>query len=176
MNSKEYTMLRDEILHLDTMVNNTINFFYVFVSAVLIIAINQTDSLYALIAYVVIIPAYLMTLSKEKGIFKIGAYLYVFQEEDFNWERRNRKMNGTNVRPALYKIQSVNLPFLFVSTFVMIIFFIKTSWSDIGYTCEFVKVIIAVGLYVMQLTMIWKNRIINIEKYIPLWEKIKSEE
>ena len=174
---EEYLMLREEILHLDTIVNNTINFFYVFVSTILAFSITQEDSLFTLISYVVIIPAYLMVLSKEKGIFKIGAYLYVFQEgKEFNWERRSRKMYSNNTEPILYKIHSFNFPFLFVSTFVTVIFFIKTDWDAICMVSEFVKMVIAVILYITQLMLIIKNRRVSARPYIALWEKVKNEE
>lgn len=177
MNDKEYLMLREEILHLSTLENNTINFFYTFVSVVLVYAINKSDSLYTLISYVIIIPAYQMVWSKRKGICKIGAYLYVFQEgKKFNWERRSCKMYNDAPKWISSKIQSFNLPFLFVSTFVTIIFFIKTQWNNIGNTGEFIKVIIALSLYIMQLSMIIKHRKISIEKYIPIWKVVKNEE
>lgn len=128
MNKDEYLMLREEILHLSTLQHNTINFFYIFVSAVLLFGIEQTNSLYILISYVVIIPAYLLVLSELKGIYKIGAYLYVFQEgKKFNWERRSSRMYGGAPKWVSNRVQSFNYPFLFVSTFVMIIFFYKDT-------------------------------------------------
>ena len=40
----EYLMLRDEILHLDTIVSNTITFFYAFIASFLAFALTQTDN------------------------------------------------------------------------------------------------------------------------------------
>lgn len=173
----EYLMLREEILHLDTVINNTINFFYVFVATILAFSITQDDSLFALISYVVSIPAYLIVLSKEKGIFKIAAYLHVFQEgKEFNWERRNRKLYSSEEVPILYKMQSFNFPFLFVSTFVTVIFFVKTNWSAICTVRELVKIMIAVILYITQLVLVVKNKRVSARPYITLWEKVKNEE
>jgi len=173
----EYLMLRDEILQLNTLINNTINFFYVFVSAALLFAIGQEDSMYVLMCYVVIIPAYLITLSKQIGLYKIASYLYVFQEgEKFNWERRMKKIYESHHFSALRTIQTYNYPFLFVSTFVTVIFLIKTEWSIIEQTVEFLKLTFAIIMYVFLLVMVIRNRKITIEKYIPYWEKIKNEE
>ena len=93
---EEYLMLREEILQLNTIINSTINFFYVFVSAVLLFAINQTDSLYVLLTYLIIFPAYAIALSKAIGTYRIGGYLYVFCEgSDFNWERSVNTSDST---------------------------------------------------------------------------------
>ena len=77
---KEYLMLRDELLHLDTVVNNTINFFYVFIASFIAFALTQEDTIFILLSYIVIIPAYLIVISKMQGICKIGAYLSLFHE------------------------------------------------------------------------------------------------
>lgn len=173
----EYLMLREEILHLDTVVNNTINFFYVFVSAVLAFTITQDDSMFVLISYIVIIPSYLMVLSKEKMIFKIGAYLNVFHEgKKFNWERRNRILYSHDSVPILYKFQSFNFPFLFVSTFITLIFCAKTDWHKICIADEVIKVVMSISLYIVQLVMIVKNRRISSKPYITLWENVKNQE
>lgn len=177
MNSNEYLMLRNEILHLDTIINNTINFFYVFVSAVVLFALKQEDSTAILVTYIVIIPAYLIVLSKEIGIYKIAAYLYVFHEgKDFNWERRRKIMNEDSKILSVKVIQAFNYPFLFVSTVVTVLFMIKTQWCEIGLTEEFIKVFGAFVLYLAQLILIFSNKRIGINKYIPVWETVKNEE
>lgn len=174
---KEYLMLREEIMLLGNIVNNTIKFFYVFVSAVLLFGITQEDSLYILISYIVIIPAYMLVASKINGERKIGAYLYVFHEgQDFNWETRNKKLYEKSKKQLSNKISSFNYPFFFVSTFVTIIFLSKTNWGNVGMTFEFLKITIAIGLYVTQLVLIKKNQKVTIDKYIPYWEEIKQNE
>ena len=49
---KEYLMLRDELLHLDTVVNNTINFFYVFIASFIAFALTQEDTIFILLSYI----------------------------------------------------------------------------------------------------------------------------
>lgn len=176
-NDKEYLMLREEILHLDTIINNTINFFYVFVSAVLAYAISQEDAVFVLIPWVVIIPSYRIIVGKRKNIFRIAAYLNVFHEgEDFNWERRQKKMYDTSSYGKSKKLSSFNYPFIFVSTLVMIIFCIKINWSEIGMNIEALKIALGMILYVAQIGTIIKNRILDADKYVLQWEKIKRNE
>lgn len=178
--SNEYLMLRDEILHLSNLENQTINFLYVFVASVLAFSITQKDTIVILISYIVIIPAYKMVISHEKGIYKIGAYLYVFLEgEDFNWERRsfvfyetlrNNSGNGTK-----RKIQVFNYPFLFISTLIMVFFLARTNYAAICSPYELLKCIAAVLLYLYVLVTTANNKYYSISKYIDLWEKLKHQ-
>ena len=86
----EYLMLREEILHLDSITNNTINFFYAFIAAYIAFALTQEDTIFILLSFIGIIPPYLIVLNKMNALCKIGAYLYVFHEGgSFKWERRN---------------------------------------------------------------------------------------
>ncbi len=174
-NDKEYLMLREEILHLDTIINNTINFFYIFVSAVLAYAISQEDAVFVLIPWVIIIPTYRIIVGKRKNIFRIAAYLNVFHEgKSFNWERRQKKMYETTSYRRSKKISSFNYPFIFVSTMVMIIFVMKIKWNELGINMELLKIIAGTILYIVQIAAIIKNRKIDAEKYILQWEKIKQ--
>ena len=174
-NDKEYLMLREEILHLDTIINNTINFFYVFVSAVPAYAIGQEDPLFVLIPWVVIIPAYRIVLGKRKNIFRIAAYLNVFHEGgNFNWERRQKKMYEISSYGRSKKISSFNYPFIFVSTFVMIVFVTKINWLEVRVNIELLKIVFGVVLYSIQMGAIIKNRKIDADKYITQWEEIKE--
>lgn len=93
MNEKEYLMLREEILHLDEVIVHTINFFYAFLASFLAFALTQKDTIYIVLSYIVILPAYLIVLSKLHGMSKIGGYLYVYHEKhgntNFKWETYN---------------------------------------------------------------------------------------
>lgn len=41
---KEYLMLREEILHLDIIINNTITLFYTFISAIILFVLERKNS------------------------------------------------------------------------------------------------------------------------------------
>lgn len=75
-----YLMLREEILHLDSILNNTINFFYVFIASYSAFSLFQEDTTFLLLSYIVIIPAYQIVLNKMQAMCKIGAYLKIYHE------------------------------------------------------------------------------------------------
>ena len=50
---EEYLMLREEILHLDSVVNNTINFFYVFMATYVAFSLTQEDTIFILLSFIV---------------------------------------------------------------------------------------------------------------------------
>lgn len=169
---KEYLMLRDELLHLDTVVNNTINFFYVFIASFIAFALTQEDTIFILLSYIVIIPAYLIVISKMQGICKIGAYLSLFHEgEKFNWETRNIKFNQKHVT-IFSHIVSSNFPFIFVSAAAVILFMYRTQWDKFPQVYEECKLCSAIVLFLVVLVLAYKNRNINTKDYIKKWEDI----
>lgn len=176
--NEEYLMLRDEILHLSNMENNIMNFFYVSVATIMAFSLTQQDTIFILLPYIIIIPAYRLVLSKMKGIYKIGAYMYVFLEgKTFNWERRTSKFYRKLPNTFGGKVQSFNWPFLFTSVFVTIVFILRTEWMQIfDEVYEGAKVIMAALLFIVILSMILKNRRFDIHNYLSCWEDVKSEE
>lgn len=177
MNTNEYMMLRDEILHLNERINNTINFFYVFVSAVLAFGINQEESIFVLLTYMVIIPSYMIVLNKRNSVYKIAAYLYVFHEgKEFNWERRQKKLYQKLNAQTGRRASVSQYPFLIVSTFVTIVFAIKTNWNSICVVSEFLKVLFGISLYIIQIVLVFRNKGGHIDKYIPYWKEVKEDE
>lgn len=172
---KEYLMLREEILHLDIIINNTITLFYTFISAIILFVLERKNSAtLILVSYIIIIPAYRIVVGKRKNIFRIAAYLYVFLEGDtFNWERRQRKMPNASGILSFSRISSINYPFLFVSTAVMIIFAWKFKWNGLKSGAGLAEVSIAIILYIVQLIYIFKNRKIKMDSYIKQWEEVK---
>ena len=175
--SNEYLMLRSEILHLGTLENQTMNFLYVFVATVIAFSIAQNDTIIILLSYIVIIPSYKLVISHEKGIYKIGAYLYVFLEgNEFNWERRNfafynELKAGLNQKTYF---QAFNYPFLFVSSFVMLIFLLHTNFIELCQSSyELFKLTVAFILYFYVWKEAIRNRYYSISKYIDKWQNIK---
>ncbi|MCD8354369.1 MAG: hypothetical protein LUC47_08675, partial [Clostridiales bacterium] len=132
----EYLMLREEILHVDTMQNNTLNFMYALIGVVLSFPLTQSDNLYILVIYIVLLPSYAVILGQERTRCKIGTYLLVFHEEngsDFQWERRQVPFHRSatkNDTTIFGHLEAFNFPFLFLSLFATTIFFIKTDWLN----------------------------------------------
>ena len=92
--SKEYLMLRDEILKDYEIIQNSRNVLYAAVAAILAFAVDQKEALLFLIPYIVIIPVYLVTIDYTLNMYKLGTYLKVFHEQgDFRWENRLYLLN-----------------------------------------------------------------------------------
>lgn len=171
----EYLMLREEILHLSTLEDNVINLLYIFVATVMAFSFTQKDTIFILLSYIIIIPTYRLVLSKEIGIYRIGSYLFVYHEGgDFNWEGRNLKFYDELYKDSGRKLQVFNTPFLYISTFVMLILFLKTDWENICTIYELGKILIAI--YFLIIKWIIENRYMDIRRYISYWERIKNNE
>ena len=174
----EYLMLREEILCLSNMENNVMNFFYISIAAIMAFSLTQQDTISVLLPYLIIIPAYKLVLSKIRGIYKAGAYLYVFHEgKNFNWEKRSLKFIQKMPQIFLNKMQAFNYPFLLTSIFTTIVFLLRTNWENIttGYY-DLIKVIMAILLFCVIIIMIMKNRRMDISDFIPCWQEIKNAE
>lgn len=173
---EEYLMLRDEILKMNEIENNIINIFYTASSAIMSFSIMQEDNISILIVYMVIIPSYLMLMSKEEVIYKIATYLYVFYESDNNdiqWEHCNREFGIRKNKNILNDI-SLNFPFIFVNVLVFILFLLKTKWNCILETYVLMKVIISVLLFLSTTILIILKGKVKILKYEKIWKDIKN--
>lgn len=173
----EYLMLREEILHLDTVINNTINFFYIFIATYITFALTQDDTIFLLMSYIVIIPAYLIVICKGQGMCKIGAYLKVFHEgKEFKWETRRIEFHKNIKSDIFYYIISTTFPFIFVGIAVDLLLIFYTPWSCSMSSYEIGKVILWFFLSAFLLILILKNRKISTVDYISKWEEVKEKE
>lgn len=171
----EYLMLREEILHLDSIANSTINFFYAFISGYVAFALMQDDTIFILLSFMGIIPPYLIVLNKMDALCRIGAYLNVFQEgKSFNWERRYMKYKK-EYESSTFRIVSWNTPFILISFAVTILFMYKTNWKYI-FAIDIIKSLICFFLLLWILLKSYKNRNINPQDYIDRWDKVINNE
>lgn len=144
----EYLMLREEMLHLESIINNTINFFYVFIASFLAFALTKNDTIFLLVSYIITIPAYLIVLSKMEGMCRIGAYLCVFHEgKEFNWETRNMKYKENRGRKTFTYLISSNFPFVFVNVAVFVLYLYRTPWDYFYNIYEICKFFLAVIMF-----------------------------
>ncbi len=171
---EEYLMLRDEILHLDSLTNNTINFFYTFIVAYIAFALTQEDTIFIILSYIGIIPPYLIVLNKMNALCKIGAYLNVFHEYeggDFQWERRHMKYKD-KYESNIFRVISWHFPFLCINFLIIVLFIYKTNWKNITIT-DGIKGIICIILFLIILCKTVKNRNISPRNYIHKWKSLK---
>lgn len=173
---KEYLFLREEIINNYTIESNIMNFLYITISTILVFSIQQSDNIYILVSYIVLIPAYAFVWSKEYAIFRIAAYLCVFHEgAEFNWESRNQIFFKKKAKNILDFMPSYYFPFIFISTLNTFLFFYKMKWNNIN-IFEIIKAIFAIGIYFLFMFIIVKNRTLKTETYIKDWKKIKEQD
>lgn len=125
-------------------------------------ALTRDDNIFLLLSYMIIFPAYLIVLSKLRGMSKIGSYLYVFHEKAndsvFKWETRNTVYRKKDKKGLSSYIISYNFPFLFVSISVAMLFFYSTKWKEIYTIYECKKVIICMSFIFILALIMYKNR------------------
>ncbi len=167
---EEYLMLREEILHLDSIVNNTINFFYAFISAYIAFALTQEDTIFILLSFIGIIPPYLIVLNKMNALCKIGAYLHVFHEgESFKWERRYMKYKD-KYESSPFRIISWHFPFIFVSLAVIGLLLYRTDWQRTAGD-DIIKILVCLVLSFIVLYKAYKNKNISPKNHIEKWKE-----
>ena len=126
--SKEYLMLRDEILKDYEIIQNSRNVLYAAVAAILAFAVDQKEALLFLIPYIVIIPVYLVTIDYTLNMYKLGTYLKVFHEQgDFRWENRLYLLNYDIKKRVTRGERFFHAPFM-VSAFVCSMLFFCCSY------------------------------------------------
>lgn len=172
----EYLMLREEIIHLDALTNNILNFFYIFMATYISVVLDKNDTIYILMTHIVIIPAYLIVIGKRMATCKISAYMLVFLEgEDFNWETRKLRSKSRSVPIIFHFIHSTHFPFIFVNIAVFILWFSGSNWGIPLTSYEMGKLIIEIVCLLVFLILLIENRKISINDYIDKWEKVKAE-
>lgn len=170
---EEYLMLRDEIIHLDSVINNTISFFYIFMATFLAFALTKSDTIYILLSHIVIIPSYLIVIGKNMAIYRISAYLVVFHEgETFNWETRLMKLKRKRLKIFSF-INLLEFPFIFVNMAVFILYCCRSQWEIPLSIYEIGKLAFEIIILLIFIILMNKNRKISVNDYIEEWIKIK---
>lgn len=171
--NNEYLMLREEILHLDGIINNTLNILYVFIATFLAYALGQEDTFYILLSYIGVIPMYIIVVSKIEGMCRIGAYLKVYHEgKEFMWETRNMELKKKRGRNNFTFVISSFFPFEFINIAIFIIFILQTKWNLINSLYEKSKITIAILLFLILTISFWKNRDMSTRKFLKEWENL----
>lgn len=170
---EEYLMLRDEIIHLDAMINNTINFFYIFIASFLAFALTKSDTIYILLSHIVTFPTYMIVTGRRIAICKIAAYLHVFHEgEMFNWETRSLEFRSNN-RPKIFGyIDDIHIPFLFVNIAIFLLYIHHTHWNELFTIYEMSKFFFEIIIFIVFIILVTKNRKVSTAYYVEDWKRI----
>lgn len=172
-------MLRDALLHFDSVIVQTINFSYVFFASLLAFALTQEDTVYIMLSYIVIFPAYLIVLNKLHGICKIKGYLYTFHEHfgktGFQWETNSMRFVDTMASKDVFSFNWItsfmythHFPFAMINIATFCLFIIRTKWEnlDIYNIC---KIFICTIAFIFMLLLINENRKYEINYFTQQW-------
>ena len=180
--SKEYLMLRDEILKDYEIIQNSRNVLYVAVAAILAFAVDQKEAFLFLVPYIVIIPVYLVTIDFTLNMYKLGTYLKVFHEQgDFRWESRLYLLNYGTKKRVTRGAQFFHAPFIVSALVCFVMFFASVTYPksirdvSVGFTLGAAAAIVlpaAVAVIFFKYKNIKKIQ----DSYIRSWKDVKKEE
>lgn len=87
--SKEYELLRNEMMNTYTRIQNDFSIYTSIIIAILTLTL-KIEIKYLLLPCLLILPLYFEIEARHDSVARLGAYLYVFHEgKEFNWERRH---------------------------------------------------------------------------------------
>lgn len=184
---KEYLMLREEILHLSTVISQTTNFFYAFIATYVatIVTISNRDTIYIIFMYIVIWPAYLIVLNKAQQMYKIGGYLLVYHEKKdhatFKWETYSLKFSENCASKKLFSfdwlqshMRAYHFPFSLVNITAFLLFAAGTyqNRQNIFSIYEGLKIVIFMILFFIMSVLIYEQKKTTTNDYVTMWETI----
>lgn len=138
---REYEALRREIEKLSELEHSLYNILYVGVTAILAWGINTNKSFVCLLAYCIIFPSFYVMLSYNSGVFRIGAYIYVYYDEYF-WEKRLHKINTDKKYKKQRYVSSYKIPFIFVSAMSTVLSIIIASQTYSLFSLKYIIIVI----------------------------------
>lgn len=174
---QEYLALRKEVNDLCSSSDNIISMLYAFLTAYLAFVFNKDDTVYLLFSYVVLIPVYLLIISKRIATCKISAYISVFHEKKGNmWETRLMRYK-TPKKPFIFSfIEATHFPFIFINFFILVFYFIRFKISELQTIYGWFKLILLVIFFIIIYLLTARYRKISVSDYIDEWKLIRNNE
>lgn len=170
---RDYNNVKRELETSLNVVRKANNTLYIGITAILAWAINASNSTLCLLAYCIIIPIYYIALDYNIATMKLGSYLLVFHND--NWEERLHK---ANMKKKIKRHESsYRNSYIYASIATTVLFFCFLDYNNIG-TFEIVQIIGCIILF------LWFNIYVFMQKdndiikqiYIGIWEEVKREE
>lgn len=176
--TKEYKMIKDEIMYMHKAIQELRSILYVAVASVLTFAVGKTTPLLCLVPYCVIIPTYIVTIDYQFSMWKLGAYLLVFQEgKEYNWETRLHIFNTKEARKSRGSAKSFHSPFIATALICTILFFAKIDYKNISHE-SWMQIVLAILLLAAVLCYRISRRNPDAAKseFIKEWTAVKKNE
>lgn len=196
---EEYSYLNEELIHLDNVINNTINFFYVFLATFLSFVLKEDDTIYLLLSHIVIIPAYLLVISKRMAMNRTAAYIQIFYEgKGISWQTRVGKFQPKKGPLIFHFVHASHFPFIMVN-FIVLFLFLYSSYMNKTYDLysnliahllyqedflhtkieliyETSKLFFEVICTTFTFIITIKNRNLSVKDELSSWEDVKAQE
>lgn len=171
---EEYVSLREEINQLCTGMDNIIGILYAFLAAYLAYVFDKEDTIYILFSYIIILPAYLLIVSKRIASCKISAYISVFHESGKNkWETRLIEYKTDKKLKIFNYIDAYHFPLIIADLVTFTLFIIKTNWTSPLDAYEIGKLGVETFLFISIIIIAVKSRKITVKDYLQSWTNIK---
>lgn len=161
----------------NTLFDNIISILYAFLTAYLAFVFNKDDTVYLLFSYVVLIPVYLLIISKRIATCKISAYISVFHENNENmWENRLMAYK-TPKKPFIFSfIEATHFPFIFINLFLLVFYFIRFDVNELQTLYGWFKLILLFLFFVIIYALTARYRKISVSDYVKEWKNIQDIE
>lgn len=174
---KEYELLRAEMMDLFKAVTTYGTVLYSAVAAILAFALQRDEFYLCLVPYVAILPLFLLSESKNRGICKIAAYMFVFLEGDeFNWETRHHELDKLNEKKQ--KRGSV-IPYYYLAITCSVAALFKVYANQATWLIKGIEVVCVVAFTVVAIIIMKKNKVnynATRDEYIDQWKAIKEKQ
>lgn len=175
---REYEALRREIEKLSEFEHSLYNILYVGVTAILAWGLNTNKAFVCLLAYCIIFPSFYVMLSYNAGIFRIGAYIYVYYDEYF-WEKRLHKINTDKKYHKQRYALSYRTPFIFASIMSTILSVIITIQTYDLYSIAYIAMIILSFLLLLSFIIYvfsQKGNDVIKQEYIKAFQNMRNQD
>lgn len=178
----EYKMLKDEMVRAIDTINNVRNILYVAIISVLTFAVKEQLPFLFLISYIIIIPIYGITINRMHQFYRAAAYIMVFIEEqgsEIKWETRLYSLIQQSNNQHRIRYQKANVfPFVFISGFITILFFIYLDLERINELSVMIQMTLAIVLFlgVLVISVNQKSPDKLRKEYVDKWKVVKNIE
>lgn len=176
-NTKEYDMLRQEIMQYLKEYQNLRNMMYLITVTILGFCLKEKDinAYLYLLPLVVILPSYLVYIDYYRDIIKVDAYLILFYENkiDFpiKWESK-QIMYGKNKKYIKRKLSKSHrkYPYIFSAIACIILYFLNIDKICI------VEILIGIFAVISSSYIFIRYKEPEYDDFVKIWNKVQLEE
>ena len=185
MKEQEIKLLREEIMRDYNEIMQYSCVLYSVIAAVMAFALEYSDNyLLCMLPYLVMFPIHFMCEARRESICCIGAYLYVFADINYQWERRIQRLDIKTWKHGKGKKRFLKKYRMHFQYYIIAICCSMAALQKVclaNYSREGKMIIIgAICIWTLLSMVVIKKTIVLIPnrrtEYIKKWKQIKDEE